>query len=747
MIINKKIKRTMLESRSQYVGSIALIVLSCLMFTMFSLLSINMGSLTSNFEADYRQEDVHFVTDKKLANIEALEKQFHAEIEESMTVDYPVSEDKTLRIFSENTKVNLPAIIKGGALKKGGILIDPSYAKANKLKPGDIIKIYDKGFTLNGFLSLPNYIYPLRTETDILNDPNSFGIAVISKEDFNDLGRGSGSYAVRYLSNELNLNESISQFKAALRMQGIILLNWTNITDNPRVTFVTLKLAGIDQMSTSLPIAVLLLTCILTGIVMWRMLEKESIIIGTLYALGYRKKEILRHYLLYPLILSLTGGLLGTLLGMLTLRPMLAFMVSYFNIPVGSLNFDTSYLVLSVLLPVVFLIVSSVLIIGKSLKRTPVELMRGSKESSKVGWMEKRIRLDRFRFRTKFQIREQLRSMARSAFLLFGIIMATMLLLMGFASKSSIEYLMKDAFNEAFQYKYHYVFNSIRQGKPDAGEAFSELPFTLKTNDKLSFTIYGVSPGSKFISFKDKEGNELKPDKIIITKPLAEKLDVKQGDIIEAVNRLDSKQYSLKVGSIAETYVGNYVYMPIDELNTMIGFPAGSYMGLWSTEKLDIPENELLAAVTVEDMRKAFDAMTKPLQASIGVISLLSFLIGLLVIYVVASLIIEENKGTISLMKVLGYHKKEIYSLILNSSTFTVIVGYVLGVPLLLASLRAMFESLTKEMNLSFPITIEFGYIIAGFAVIYLTYELSKLLSRKKVNRISMAEALKVEIQ
>jgi len=747
MIINKKIKRTMLESKSQYLGSLVLIILSCLLYTMFNLLSTNMAGLSSSFEKNYKQEDANFILDKKLNNISALEQNFNMSIEESKSVDYSISKDKTLRIFSENTKVNVPAIIEGTSLRAGSIIIDPSYAKANKLKVGDSIKLYDKNFKISGFMSLPNYIYPLRTESDLMNDPNNFGIAVIGKEDFNALNKGNSFYAIRFNGDRSNIDNSITQFKDFLRSNNFIILRWMNITDNVRVTYVTAKLKGIDQMSSSAPIAILLLTCILTGIVMWRMLKREAVIIGTLYALGYKKREIVKHYLMYPLSIALLGGIVGTILGALTLKPMLNFMVSYFNMPVGSVSFNINYIIISVLLPLIFLVICSYFVVNKALKNSPVELMRGGKENNKVGFLERKIKLDKLKFNTKFKIREQLRSIPRSLFLLLGIIIATMMLLMGFAAKNSIDYLMKDSFSEAFKYNYQYVFNSIQKVVPNGGEAFSEIPAALKSDNKATFTIYGVTPDSKYITFKDKSGSTLKSDKIIITRPLADKLNIKQGDIIQFVNRLDSKAYNVTVDSIAETYVGQYVYIPLDKLNNMLDYPAGSYMGLWSTEKLDIPENKLLASVTVDDMKKALDTMTQPLQTSIGSIAFMSFIIGLIVIYVVTSLTIEENKENISLMKVLGYRKKEVYSLILNSSSFIVIAGYILGVPLLLVSLKAMFASVTKDMSISFPVTIGYGYVFAGFIIIFLTYELSKLLSRKKVNRISMVEALKSRME
>jgi putative ABC transport system permease protein len=747
MVINKKIKRTMLESKSQYLGSLALIIISCLLYAMFNLLSENMTYITSSFEKNYVQEDANFMTDKRLSNISDMESKFDMKIEEGSSFDYSVSKDKTLRVFTENTRINIPAIIEGKALIGNDILIDPAYAKANKLKIGDSVNIYDKTLKISGFMSLPNYIYPLKSETDILNDANNFGIAVLKKTDFSAINKGNNFYSIKFNGDKSNVERKMSQFKDNLKSNNIIILNWMSAADNPRITYITAKLKGISALSSSMPIAILLLTCILTGIVMWRMLKRESVIIGTLYALGYKKRQIKNHYLRYPLSIALTGGIIGTILGALTLRPMINFMVAFFNMPVDSVGFNMKYIIISILLPVIFLAVCGYLVVSKALKSSPIELMRGGKENNKVGFIEKHLKLDKLKFSTKFKVREQLRSIPRSIFLLLGVVLATMLLLVGFATKGSLDYLMKDGFSQAFKYNYHYVFNSMQQGTPVGGEAFSEVPFTLKSDNKISLTAYGINPRSQYITFKDKSGSKLTTDKIIVTRPLADKLKLKPEDTINVVNKLDSREYSMTIDSIAETYVGSYIYIPLPKLNSMLKFPTDSYMGLWSTDKLNIPESKLLTTVTVEDMRKAFDAMTQPIQAYLGVIGFMAFIIGLIVIYVVTSLIIEENKENISLMKIFGYRKKEVYSMILNSSSFIIMLGYILGVPLLITSLSAMLKSVTKDMNIILPITISYTYLLVGFIIIYLTYEISKLLSKKKVNKISMNEVLKSRLE
>lgn len=743
MIINKKVKRTMMESKAQYLGSLMLIIISCLLFTMFNQLAINMREITSSFEEKYKQEDASFFTDKKLTNVEALEAKFNMSMEEIHTLDYSISQDKILRIFSQSSKVNKPAVVEGNMLREKEVLIDPAFANANKLSIGDSIKIYDQNFKISGFMALPNYIYPLKEESDILNDPKNFGVAVMMREDFDNIKKGTSFYSVRFNGDRNDLKGRVSNFLDYLKNEKIIVLKWINANENSRIIFVSAKVDSISKISTSMPVVILLLTCILTGIVMWRMIKRESTIIGSLYALGYRKKEIQKHYIVYPLSIALVGGAIGTIFGILTLRPMLDVMVEYFNMPVESVSFNIIYIIISIILPVVFLVISGYFVVNKTLKNSPVELMRGNKANSKVNFAERNLRLERFKFSTKFKIREQLRSLPRSIFLLLGVVVATMLLLLGFASKSSMDYLMKDSFEQTYKYNYHYVFNTIQRGNPEAGEAFSEGVFTTKSQSDLSFAVYGINPATQYIMLKDRTGNLLNTNAVIITRPLADKLSIKPNDSLQVINKLDSRVYIIRIDSIAETYAGSYIYMPLHKFNDMFGYPADSYMGLWSKDKLDIPQDRLFGSITVNDLKNAYGAMMQPIQAAIGTMAFLSFVIGLIVIYVVTSLIIEENRGNISLMKVLGYRKKEIYSLILNSSSFIVVIGYILGVPLLLGILDVMFKSMFNTLAIAIPVTINYSYIVIGFVIIYLTYTISKVLSRRKVNRISMSEALK----
>ena len=75
-------------------------------------------------------------------------------------------------------------------------------------------------------------------------------------------------------------------------------------------------------------------------------------------------------------------------------------------------------------------------------------------------------------------------------------------------------------------------------------------------------------------------------------------------------------------------------------------------------------------------------------------------------------------------------------------------IGYISGIPLILAAIGVLIQSLDNSVGLALPpAKISPPYILVGFIVVMLSYELSKLLCKKKVNAVSMSEALKLGME
>jgi putative ABC transport system permease protein len=122
----------------------------------------------------------------------------------------------------------------------------------------------------------------------------------LSAKNLEGLAGKTDFYALRFNQRE-NIHEQELLFKEHLLAHSIEINRWESTTDNPRVSFVDLEIQTLSTMSKVLPGMLLTLSIILVGILRKRMIQRESAVIGALYALGYRNTEILRHYLLYPL--------------------------------------------------------------------------------------------------------------------------------------------------------------------------------------------------------------------------------------------------------------------------------------------------------------------------------------------------------------------------------------------------------------------------------------------------------------
>jgi putative ABC transport system permease protein len=299
-----------------------------------------------------------------------------------------------------------------------------------------------------------------------------------------------------------------------------------------------------------------------------------------------------------------------------------------------------------------------------------------------------------------------------------------------------------------FHFQYEYMYKSLHYEQPPAGvEPFSAALFKPEGQDQREFYVSGVLPDSRLLSFVDESGAKLSTDQIIITKPLANKLKVQPGDSVTLVRKLDGTAFSLTIDRIADTYAGKYIFMPLERYNETFGFPQGSYLGLWSPTSLDIPESQLYSKKSIEETLAALKDSMATIQAMIVAYAVVAFLIGVIVIYLVTAMVVEENKTSISLMKIFGYRKKEVNALVLDSSTIVVVIGYILGVPLILGSIGGLLQALDNSVGITLPVRINPLYILVGFVVVMVSYELSKWMCRKKVDAVPMSEALKLGME
>lgn len=745
MVMHKKIVRTMLAHKAPYLGSFILIILSCLIFTVFGMASFNLDRNNRAFQQDYAREDVHFAVQQPIDNVRQLEQRYHVRLEKRLSFDAKLGGGTSLRVMTVGKKINRPYLVKGKPIHSDHeLLIDAQFAKAHNLTVGDRYTVDQHSFRISGLFMMPDYIYVIQSLSESIADNQRFGIALLTPQAFASLQRGTPSYSLTFAKGA-----DRSAFKSAVdRRYG--LSDWLDADENPRIMLINQDIQSMDDMGGLLSTVILLMTCTLIGIVLRRTLKQEYVQIGTLYALGYRKKEILHHYLAYARLIALGGSIVGTLLGLAAYRPVLNFFTSYYNVPELQTHWHVTVLVIALLLPSLFLIPTAWLIIRRALRLSPVDLMHGGRAQTKVGFLESHLRLGRLPFNLKFRIRELLRNVPRALLLLFGVGFASLLLLVGFGIDNSMHDLIDRETDHVLRYNYDYRYQQIRTAHEEEGEAYSAYAFSpagQKRTLSNTFQVYGIAPDTDYLRLDNAGGKPIDPARTIITRPLADRLDVEAGDTVRVNSAVNDKTYPIRIDRIADVYTGSAIYMPNGRLNKLLKNPAGAHNGVFSNHKLAIDDDRLAYSSSKKENRERMESFLAPMQSVYALISAGAFLIGLIIIYVVTSLVVEENKETISMLKVFGYRKKEVGRLVLGSNTVLVAAGYLLSIPLLLQLLRALFRYSSESANLALPVRVSGWSFLIGFLVMFLAYQLAQWSGKRKINRIPLSAILKSRME
>ncbi|MFL8673431.1 FtsX-like permease family protein [Clostridioides sp. GD02404] len=742
MKLNKSILRAMKENRGQYIGMLYMLILSVFLFVALTITAQNLKHNKDMYVKNNVQEDLEFYTSNKIDNIREIEDTFDLKFQETLVKEYKYG-DKALRLFTPNKKVNITAVLEGAMPRVGEIALDPQFAKSNKLNIGDEYHIGNTSYRISGYIGVPNYAYILEKDGDVINNPKNFGIGILNKE---DMVSGDYLYSVKYNKNREIYTQS-KNLKNYLNSNEVNIIDWTYAKNNMKISMLDIEVTAISVYSVILPTVILLITVVLISIVLGRMMKNEMANIGTLYALGYRKKEIMIHYMNYPIILSSISGVIGGIIGIIVQKYLFDLFLTFFPIPIEKMSYSPIYFILGIVLCMVFSIIGSYLSINKVLKLSPVLLMKNENKRQKVNIIERKLTLNNLKFKNKFAIREQLRSISRLAFLVIGVSIATVFLMYGFIAKCSMDYMINQERNDVISYKYEYILKQLSTDKPPiGGEGVSGVKFVLDSEMNNDFELIGGNKNSQMISLKDKKGNEISIDdnKFIITSIMAKKYNLSIGDKLSFINIVDDKEYSIKITDIAQTNSGDYVFTSLNSFNQMMGLEKGSYNAIMSKTPIEINKDMVYMINTPNNITNMLEDYMQLMSAFIYGIAFVAFIIGVIIIYVVASISIDENKNHIALMKVFGYKKKEINSMMFNGSRIYVVLGYIIGVPIGYSIIKVIFK-IFESLDIALEARLNLSYVIIGFVIIILTFEVSKFMCARKIDKISLSEALKTQ--
>ena len=139
--------------------------------------------------------------------------------------------------------------------------------------------------------------------------------------------------------------------------------------------------------------------------------------------------------------------------------------------------------------------------------------------------------------------------------------------------------------------------------------------------------------------------------------------------------------------------------------------------------------------------------MANQLDHSIGgaldYFAVLTVLIAALLIYLITKIIIEKNRQSISMVKVLGYENKEIGKLYIRTTSILMVGFTLLSVLVAYGVLAWFWRKVMEEMSGWFTISIYLKSYILMIVALYAAYYVISLIDFRRIKKVPLSEALK----
>lgn len=746
--LRKRFKREMKTHADRYAAIFIIFAVMVLIISGFLVVAESVRITHESNLSENKVEDGQFTSAAEISEevITGVEK-LGTVVSENYYVDLELSTGQTVRIYENRTEINQPTLWEGSLPEhKAEIAIDRLFAQNHDLKVGDTITAGTASLRITGLISLPDYSSLFLENTDLMMDAYGFGVGIIPFETLGEfyIDEIIYNYSYRYNDRELDVQEKkelSDDCKEYLVEQQIPLTGFLMAQDNQSLSFFADDMGSdIPMMKTFLYIIQIIMAFVFT-IIISSTVEEEAAIIGTLFATGYRKRELVRHYLVLPVLVTFAGAIVGNILTY-TVGVKLFQNIYYgsYSLPPMQLRFNPEAFLLTTILPVILILIVNIILLCFKLSLSPLKFLRCDLKRTK---QKRAMRLPAISFLQRFRLRVILQNKGNYIMLFFGMMFASFILLFGLCMQPLIRNYLNEIEAAAVS-EYQYILKAAYEiGEEADAEAFSLQTLEIyydKADKNLEVSFYGIEGDT---GYWDWNVSDLGENEIIISEELGKKLGVKIGDMLTFMDAYAQETYELQVVGMKSYPAGFTAFMERAALNRMMEKEEGNISGYLSDEPLDIPEEYIANIVTPEDMARAGDQMLSTFGQMAYICMGAAIVIYLVVIYILTKIVVDKNTQNISFMKVMGYQDKEIKRLYLSATTIAVLGSLVVSLPIISMVLKKvfllMFVRINGYLEPYLPMYL-FGLVVCSGFVVYLAVN---FIHMKRVRRIEMAEVLK----
>ena len=742
-VLRKRVLRDLKENLFRYIALAFLIIMG--MYVIVSLIGAGYTIIDNGETHDEANkiEDGQFsvfvpLSDEEISRLEDV----GTEVEQMFYEDYDVMDGKTIRVFANRENIDLVECDEGNLAEADDeIVVEKRFSQVNDISVGDIIQIAGNEFKVTGIGTSPDYNALFKEMSDTVVDSKVFGTVFVTEGAYDKLhATGESVKTETYLyAFRLKGKTTCDDVKDALEDIKVDanITSFVTSDDNPRTGGAADDQQINVQAGYFFGVLLMLLFTYVISVFVVHGIEKESSVIGALYALGVKRRDLMMHYLTLPVIVTTVAGIIGFLIGIsnVGIPVQMADAYAYYSIPAMDVKIPPILIVYGIVMPPLAAIVVNYFVIRKKLSQTALSLIKNEVKQPKGS----NVNLGDMGFVGRFRIRQMLREMRTGLTVVMGMFIALICLMLSLNTATFCSKIKKENVEDT-HYEYMYTYKYPTENPPEDGEA--AYAKTLKKEVygyNWDVTVLGLSKNTKYFDVDLKDGK----NRVAISSSFAEKYGYGVGDEIVLHDEENDIDYGFTVDSVTQYTPAFYVFMTIDDARELFGAGSDEYNVVFSDKDLGVDPARLYATTTKADIESAAGIFADQMRSMVVMIVIISTLIFVVVMYLMMKVMIDRSAFSISLIKVFGFRTKEIRKLYLDGNFFIIAIGAAICLPLAKLIMSAVYPSLVSNVNCGVQLTFApwlWAVLYGGILVLY--FIINRVLVGR-LNKIVPAEVLK----
>lgn len=649
--------------------------------------------------------------------------------------------DSVIRLFLNREDVNKVCVIKGKLPNsEKEIAIDRMYANNNNISVGDKISVGGKKLKVTGFVALSDYSALFSNNNDLMFDSIKFGVGIITKDCFESFENANVHYSYSWKYNKSPKDDTEAKNKSddflKVLNKNTIITNYIPEISNQAIHFTGDDIGGDKGIMLTLLYVLIVIIAFVLAVTTSNTINSEASVIGTLRASGYTKGELLRHYMVLPLVVTVIGSCIGNILGYTVFEKVVANMyLGSYSLTTYVTRWNSEAFILTTIVPFIIMLVVNLFILVNKLSLSPLKFLRHNlkkREKKKV------LKLTKFKFFTRFRLRVIFQNMPNYITLFIGILFASILLMFGLMMSPLLDNYKNEVVDNMIS-KYQYILKTEVETKTKDAEKYCANSLKTYFNEEKGeeISIYGIKEDSEYVDIDFKNG-------VYISDGFAEKYSLKVNDSITLKDSYGDKTYTFKIDGIYYYPASLSIFMDSKKFNETFDKDEDYFNGYFSNEEItDIDSKYIATTITKDDMIK----FSRQLDVSMGntfyMVNVFSIILYLLLMYLLSKLIIEKNSSSISMVKILGYNNYEIGRLYIIATSIVVVISVALSIPISVLVMKGLFRVMMSEYTGWFSFYINPKVYLEIFLSGVLSYAVIAALQLFKIKKIPLDEALK----